>query len=298
MLGNWVQQTTTTTGTGNLTLSAVTGLPGFYDLFGATGYFAYEILDDATGAPLEAGIGHMSDATTLVRDRVTASYSSSVYDNTSPATISLAAGTKRVICALEEGSASPAIPNVQNAFGQRLIIPDGIQLAGNTKALGSNQMVLSCLRWNCGREIASLMCEITTLSGAGTDHLQLGIYALDHNGLPGPLLCRTGDIAPNTTGVKTASLAGGNFRLPPGWYWFAMMSNVTPTMRCYAAGSSQNAILASPMGAPAGSGWNTRYGFFTATVGAGWTNLPSSVTLASAVQIASDFPPIIGGLLP
>ncbi|HLO63166.1 MAG TPA: hypothetical protein VK165_09410 [Azonexus sp.] len=297
MLGNWIQQTTTTTGTGNLTLSSVSGLPGFYDLFSTTGYFVYEILDDATGAPLEAGIGHMIDAVTMVRDRVTATYSGSVYDDTSPATISLAAGTKRVICALEEGSASPTIPNVQNAFGQRIVLPDGQLPAGGTKALAANQMLLTCLRWNCGREIASLACQITTANGTGSDHIQLGVYACDHNGLPGPLLCRTGDILPNSTGYKTSSLAGGNIRLPPGWYWFAILSNVTPTVVANNAGSSDKVSISTPMGGPTGA-VNGRYGFFTAAIGAGWTNMPASVTLGAAVSVASDFMPTIGAVLP
>lgn len=295
MIGNWVQQTTTTTGPGNLTLAAVSGLVGFWALFG-TAPFMYAILDDATGLPIEAGIGHMNSSTEMVRDQPRSTYVAGP-DNTSPSAVSLAAGTKRVICILEEGSVSPTIPNVQNAFGQRIVLPDGQMPAGGTRALGANQMLLTCLRWNCAREIAALACQVQTANGSASDRIQLGIYATDHNGLPGPLLCRSGDILPNSTGYKTSALAAGNFRLPPGWYWFAIMSNVTPTMVANAAGSSDKVNISTPMGGPAGS-VNGRYGFFTASIGAGWSSLPASVTLGTAVSVASDFMPTIGAVLP
>lgn len=296
MLGNWISQTTTSTGTGNLTLVSTSGFPTFNDIFGVTEYFWYQILDDATGAPLESGIGHLSNSTTLVRDRVVATYTSSTYDNTTPTAVTLPAGTKRVICSIEENATMPSIPAVQGSFGQKLIVPDGLQLGANTKNIGTNTAFLYCSRWACSSEITALACQVTTLAGTGTDRIQIGIYATDHNGLPGSLIARTGDIAPNTTGFKSASLIGGNLRLPPGWYWWAIASNVAPVVTAGSAGGQNNSVLASPMGATAG-GVNTRYSFFTASITSGWTALPSSLTLAGATSITADFPPTIGALV-
>ncbi len=69
---NLVHQTSTTTGTGNFTLSTVNGKQSFDTAFGhaaTTDVFDYFISNQAA-AEWERGTGHMSDATTLVRDTV------------------------------------------------------------------------------------------------------------------------------------------------------------------------------------------------------------------------------------
>ena len=70
-LANLVHQTTTGAGTGNLTLVSVPGWRTFNDAFGTGGtdLFRYSARDKATG-DYEIGTGHLSDATTLVRDTV------------------------------------------------------------------------------------------------------------------------------------------------------------------------------------------------------------------------------------
>lgn len=69
-----VKDSTTTTGTGNLTLSgtAPTGYVDFNTAFSATNYFYYTI-SSSGGAEWEVGVGHLSASTTLVRDSVLAS---------------------------------------------------------------------------------------------------------------------------------------------------------------------------------------------------------------------------------
>lgn len=66
-----VHQTSTTTGTGNLTLSSVNGKQTFNTAFGTggTNVFFYFISNQGA-AEYEYGTGHMFDATTLVRDTV------------------------------------------------------------------------------------------------------------------------------------------------------------------------------------------------------------------------------------
>lgn len=86
-----VQETTSGTGTSNLTLTAVDGRRTFNTAFGngvATNVFWYFIMH-RTEAEWEIGTGHMSDATTLVRDTV---YSSS----NAGAAVNFSVGTKDV----------------------------------------------------------------------------------------------------------------------------------------------------------------------------------------------------------
>lgn len=295
MFQNWAACTTTTTGTGALTLAAITGWPTVNDVAGTGKPVRYAILDDSTGAPLAAGIGSLSTSTVLDRGTVETTYSGGTYTQAG-AVLSLAAGTKRVIVTALAEDLVPSIPNVQASFGQKLVLPDGLQPSTNSKTLLANTMLLSCLRLNVARPIGSLGCKVNTLAGTGTDRIQLGIYACGADGLPGNLLLRTGDIAPNTTGYKTAVVTAGNTLLPSAWYWFAICSNVAPAMAAYNAGSAANTTLGTPMGQTA-SEITTRYGHFTASVTSGWTALPSTVTLATAVTIVADFPPMVGVVL-
>lgn len=90
MIANLVREETTTTGTGDLTLSAV--LRRFSTVFGtgATNVFSYLVFDDDAGE-YEAGIGYMSDANTLVRRTV-------IESSNSDALVSFSSGTKKVVC--------------------------------------------------------------------------------------------------------------------------------------------------------------------------------------------------------
>lgn len=91
-----VKETTTGTGTGNLTLAgAVTGFQSFNAAFGTNVSFEYCIeAVDTSGTPTgdwEVGDGYLSASTTLVRDIVRASSNSN-------AAVNFSAGTKNVFC--------------------------------------------------------------------------------------------------------------------------------------------------------------------------------------------------------
>lgn len=87
-----VKDTTTSTGTGNLTLSgtAPSGFQNFNSAFGTNVLFYYAI---AGGSEWEVGEGYLSASTTLVRSDVKASSNSN-------AAVNFSAGTKDVFCTL------------------------------------------------------------------------------------------------------------------------------------------------------------------------------------------------------
>ena len=94
-IDNLVRQQSTSTGTGNLTLTTVTGYNSFANAFGtgsATDIFYYFIIN-LGAAEWEYGTGHMSNSTTLVRDTVLGSTNSN-------ALVNLSAGQLEVICDL------------------------------------------------------------------------------------------------------------------------------------------------------------------------------------------------------
>lgn len=115
MNGNWIYQTTTTTGAGNLTLAAVAGYPQIGSQFAVGEILKYQIIDDTTGAPIEQGLGTLNGSSELVRSKVQATFNAGTYDGTAPAAVSLPAGTKRVIVSLGAQSTVTAWPAIHGA---------------------------------------------------------------------------------------------------------------------------------------------------------------------------------------
>lgn len=90
--GNIVHETSTSTGSGNLTTSRVGGQAKFSEAFGtgSANTFRYAIWNRAaTSAEWEIGEGYMSDATTLVRSTV-------LYSSNSDALVTFTTGTKDI----------------------------------------------------------------------------------------------------------------------------------------------------------------------------------------------------------
>jgi hypothetical protein len=89
-----VKDTTSTTGTGNITLSgtAPTGYQSFNTAFGLGSAFLYCIVDNTSGL-WETGTGYLSNSTTLVRDAF-------VFDGSSGpgVLVNFTAGSKDVFC--------------------------------------------------------------------------------------------------------------------------------------------------------------------------------------------------------
>lgn len=107
-----VKDTTTTTGTGDITLDGAppTGYQSFDAGVGAGQWFTYAIVG---GAEWEVGEGYLSAPTTLVRYRVTES-------SNSGALVNLSSGTKTVILTFTAESAEAAA-----SFGVNFAIARG-----------------------------------------------------------------------------------------------------------------------------------------------------------------------------
>lgn len=291
MHNHWGWMTTTDTGTGStISLTAKTGFPTISAIVGSNRLCRYAIRDNTTGAPIASGLGTIS-GTTLTRGAAETSYLSSTYTPYG-SVASLPSGTKDVFVSAMSNDLSPAIPAVQGIVGQKLVHPNGLVPSNQTKTLVANVVYASCLIWNCGRPISAMSMAVSTLAGTGSDRIQLGIYACKEDGSAGNLIMRTGDILPNTTGLKSSSINGGTQELPPGCYWFAMCSSVAPVVQAYDAGSYQKATESTPMGNASADLYNRYCYLSTAAIGSGWTALPSTITLTGGQTINNDFAPM------
>lgn len=273
MLGNWINQTTTTTGTGDLTLSAVTGYPGFNDTFGLDREFYYTILD-ATGLPIETGVGHLSSSTTLVRDRPVVTYSSGVLDDSGPAAISLTSGTKTVICADEAGSrmVAPHVIAPSSTTAYRRVIPHAAMgYTATSVTLTRNRLYFVPIMVSGVEQIATIRAMNGISGGSGgTQNWKLALYDSLPTGGPGKKLYESGSLAPTSLAELTYTLPA-SVRLPPGWYWLAIAHDCTTAPNIY---SSAPAGSVTPLGMDMANGPVRCFGL-SYDMTAGWTSLPN-----------------------
>lgn len=235
MLANRVQETTTSTGTGNLTLAgAVANHQTINNGIGTDVRFPYFVIDD-TNSAWEHGVGYLSDATTLVRETV-------IESTNSNATVNFSAGTKQVFVG---GSALTLVAaNVgYSSLGSQLKYqaPLSHVRINNTYQLAANRAHWVPVYFSRGTLINQIACYVVTANGTGANKLHIGLYQEGATpGEPGPKIASVADLDPSTTGLKSGSVT--EFYMPAGWYYFFCWSDATPTLR------ANDAFITAPTG--------------------------------------------------
>lgn len=251
MLGNGIIETTTTTGTGDLTTSAVTGRPRFTDKFTANAteasasHFYYAILtNDATPQFIESGIGYMSATGTLKRAVVLSTYASSVYTDVSATAVSLPAGTKNVICTGECGSAAGlSMPGQDNSLSalryaySNHTISSG---AAGTLVMTANRLYLQPFLHASARAIDGLFFR----NSSGTANVRMALFECNRDGTPGrKLMGSTADLNSASAGIAVIT-AGGPVRPAPGWLYLGIVADAALTINVM----NSNNVAANPLG--------------------------------------------------
>lgn len=225
MLAEFVKETTTTATNGNIILAAVSGFPRFSDLFSVGEPISFAVLDNTTGAPLEACHGRLSDANTLVIDRVVTSFTGGVINQTNPTALTLPAGTKRVICTPNAGSLVVAPHNIP-AIGTdnlRLLYPDG-QTIG-VGAHGALTVVPNIVYYvpiviKMSQLLDAVMFRLTTV--VASSNARAGIYTAGADGKPGIKLVESAlvDTSANSPPEKICSFTARRFK--PGMHYIGI----------------------------------------------------------------------------
>jgi hypothetical protein len=275
VLANRVKETTTTTGTGNITLAgAESGFQSCNSAFGTAGWFVYWIIG---GTEWECGYGHLSAATTLVRDKI--------LDNSSDGTtaLSFSAGTKTVICTPMEAFSSPLCnPFPYNGDANASIGPLNWTGPGGTTTVVANRLYLIPFLHVYGGAVVSFKNYVLTAVAA--TKARAGLYRWNPlNGAPDTLVQESTDIDTTTTGMKTTTFTA--LRLKPGWYWMGFLCSGAISAR----GFSFNTATAAAMGGTA-DGLQAN-AFLYATITAGWTALPATPTITDTVGTADATAP-------
>ena len=168
-----VKETTTTTGTGNITLAgAATGFKTFSSTIGVGNTTTY-VITDATGSQWEVGLGTLSGSSTLVR--------TTVFSNSAGTTsqINFSAGTKNVFVSM---SAAPSNGNV--ALGTSLgFSPNTLQY---TTVLGFNASVSSDGATAVGQYSSASNGNATAVGGGASAGGQNSVAVGESSNASGP----------------------------------------------------------------------------------------------------------------
>ena len=205
-----VKETTTTTGTGALSLSAATGFRRFSEVCATSDTVFYAI---AGGSEWEVGYGTYSGTNQLTRTTVIASSNSGV-------AVSLSAGTKDVFLT-DPATAQVGQVRPKRSGATYYDVP-GVPLTGQGATTHEGGYIHYQPFPVRGAPIAitELAFRVVTAASSGNT-ARVAIYRSDTYAQPGALVAGATGIAITTTGKKTASVSAF---LLPGLYLLAFWS--------------------------------------------------------------------------
>ena len=246
MLGYGIKETTNTTGTGALTLSAVTGFARFSDRFSVNETAYYSLLD-SSGQVIEEGVGTVGASNTLSRSRVVTTFTSGVYNDVNPTAVSLT-GTTTVICTAISSSFAPIMPGINSvqtysgSAAQRVLMDARLNFGSTgSVTLAANQLYMQ--PYYLSTECIATGIAMRVVTGVAGKLLRAGLYRLNNNCSPAVLVDETAALSVATTGVNLTGSFAANHKLLPGWYCIAFVSDGSP-----AIGGVVGHVLVNPTG--------------------------------------------------
>ena len=273
MLANGVKETTTTTGTGTVSLAAVAGFPRFSQVLGVGTFVDYAI---KSGDGWEWGVGRLAAGNMLERTVVTAKYESGTYSK-SPATGLALSGTSEVFCAIHSdtdgigrggGSLSRTKSTVLSAHLVKLNSnPEG---AGYTPS-AANRLMWFPFLWPAGIDRFATGVRLSLYSGSGTK-MRVAIIEPGDPVTASRIIAQTGDIPSGTSGIKTATFAAP-VPMPLARYYLGVLCDGTPNILAGHAGLMDPYVLQYAGNIfPRGGASNN--------VTAGWTSITDTMVRA------------------
>lgn len=278
-LGNWIRIQTTSTGTGNLSWSAVTGMPDITSQFAANQRFDYVILD-SNDQPIERGLGYHDGSGNIVRELVMATWVSSVYTGANPSAASLAAGTKYIIVSAGAQSLMAAKPG-QFQHNLRCYGDMNIGNAPGTLSITANVIYAFMFHATVDSDIDAVLFRVSTASSAGTFG-RGAIYDVKADGSPGVQLALGAEVLTDTTGNKASTFT--RFRPPPVFYVMVMFGS-TPTLVSMGSGVIGAYCLGADSTMNPAPMWTKSTGVTYPTFPTTWTGLNGQASNAARPNV-------------
>lgn len=228
-------------GSGAVTMSDVTGLPGFTDAFGSSARNVDYVIIDTTNNHYEKGYGSVA-AMVLTRSIVHETWTGTVYAtaNTPFAfSASPAANQINIYLAATADMSMPVPPAIQTTNGSSTY--KGYELSNHqiqfyTSASGgalgtTNEYYVPFLNLIRG-QISGFGIEIG-VAGTGGNGVKGAVYEVGSDGMPGQCITQFNALSASSTGWITDTTSGtwavnaGPIRLVPGWFYIGWMTNDT-----------------------------------------------------------------------
>ncbi len=279
---NGVYETTTTSGTGDLTLVEVTGRPRF-SVMGVGAVVSYEL---ENGNNKEWGYATVGSGNTLTGRTPVQTLVSGVVDDTSPAAISIS-GTTHVYLSPIAGVMAPGMPVVSGSFGRKAVLsPHWSTYQSGWLAVTANRLYVIPFKVDSAYDINGFHIDMNT-AGAASTKARIGLYRMKSDGQPGELIVETADV---DTSVAAAVLSPSvtQTRIYPGWYYVGLVCSGTPTFQAYPS----SAYGMNPMGIENGT-----VSMLPIVMGyksiAGWSALPASPTGLNTISPGASAVPTV-----
>lgn len=270
MHGDRIKETSTSTGTGNLTTAgAVAGFRTLNSEFsndttGAGIPFGYYVTHD-TDNSWEAGYGHLSASTTLVRDVVTRS-------SNADAAVNFASGGLTITATPIAQSLQPNLPYTPaGTANDRIIAPPWWRLDGASGTPAAGTIFYQPYFWPGGKADA-IACDVSTSQASITTKMAIFTW-LPTTGYPGRIVIPDASLThtdASATGFRFTTFAAR--QIPPGYYYlgFLWISATTAQVRRPFATRYRD----TPLGYSA----NFIAPFISLIEGTGQTNFPTTAT--------------------
>lgn len=277
MLANGAKETTTTTGTGTVTLSAVTGFPRFSQVLSVGTFVDYAIQD---GNNWEWGVGKLGASNTLERTLITAKFDGGTYSK-NPATGLSLSGSATVFCTIHAETSGIGMGGGSlNRTRQSVLSAHMVKTSANQNNSGytpglANRVTWFPFVWPAGVDRYSNGVRLSIFTASGTK-MRVAIVEPGAPITATRILAQTGDIATNTTGDKSASFAAP-VPMPLARYYLAVICDGTPTMLAAHAGLMDPYILQS-------SGGYWPRGGASQSSTAGWTEITEAMVKDTIVN--------------
>jgi len=222
MLAVNVQESTTTTGTGDITLAGASEDGRTFTSQFDTDEPLYYYIDDRAGN-WEFGIGHLSGASTLVRESLT--------DSSTGSLINFGAGTKQVFNGYP--SASVVKPKLQS--GRRIISPHIVDPDNNSNLSIERQIYLPFIVEQ-ETTFDSLGASVSLASSTGVFHL--GLYTSSAELYPENRIVNASGNSSTSSGIVNVAITPT--KLKAGIYWVAIWNGESSSFRSYSITSAYN----------------------------------------------------------
>lgn len=283
MLASWVKQSTSTTGTGTITLDGTPadGYQAFSSAFTTGDIVQYTIKD---GNNRESGYGELTSGAdwTLTRTLIFETLVSDTYTRMPSTGITLSGSA---VVGISSSAAFQNYPEHTDTYGHCFDNYCGYRATSVYSNIFADYVYYWPVLLDQPRKISQFQVNVATADAASTT-AQIGLYSLGSNSEPNIRLVY-GSIDASTTGIKTVTL-GTPITLPAGWYAlaFGCDSNTVAIDSC-----EQLMILKAGLW---GAGAISTVYIFRESLGASWTDLPATATPSSVTaNAATDWPNIV-----